>query len=180
MSTASDALSLEKWRAVVGSAGERLSLEKWRAGHRLAPCRARPTERKSLQTTCAPVDPRSTAPIVRAVVTPCPRPIPCTSPRLLHPKRASSHHMRPCSPLFPPSACHVLVPLWPKNLHGCRNRSGEVIRRVRPDDTKVDFGTRAGPDWIPVSGILVPGRPGHRMSGFTVPGRTSTGPDSPE
>jgi hypothetical protein len=33
MSTASDALSLEKWRAVVESAGERLSLEKWRAGH---------------------------------------------------------------------------------------------------------------------------------------------------
>ena len=95
MSTASDALSLEKWRAVVGSAGERLSLEKWHAGHRLAPCRSRPTERKSLQTTCAPVDPRSTAPIVRAVVAPCPRPIPSTSPRLLHPKRASGHHMRP-------------------------------------------------------------------------------------
>ena len=31
MSTASDALSLEKGRAVVGTAGERLSLEKWRA-----------------------------------------------------------------------------------------------------------------------------------------------------
>jgi len=48
MSTASDGLSLEKWRVVVGSAGERLSLEKWRAGHRLTPCRPRPTERKSL------------------------------------------------------------------------------------------------------------------------------------
>jgi hypothetical protein len=30
MWTASDALSLEKSRAVFGSAGERLSLEKWR------------------------------------------------------------------------------------------------------------------------------------------------------
>ena len=64
-----------------------------------------------------------------------------------------------------------------RSFHGCLNRSGEVIRRVRPDDPKVDFGTRTGPDWIPVSGILVPGRPGHRMSGFTDPGRTTTGPD---
>jgi hypothetical protein len=99
MSTARDGLSLEKWRAVVGSAGERLSLEKWRAGHRLAPCRPRPTERNSLQTTRAPVAPRSTAPIVRAVVAPCPRPIPCTSPRLLRPKGASGRRVRPCSPL---------------------------------------------------------------------------------
>ena len=49
-----------------------------------------------------------------------------------------------------------------------------------PEVPKFDFGTRTGPDRIPVSGILVPGRTGHRMSGFTVHGRTSTGPDSPE
>jgi hypothetical protein len=52
-----------------------------------------------LQLRAVPlVAPRS---IARTVVARCPRPIPCTGPRLMPPKGPSGCRVRPCTPLFP-------------------------------------------------------------------------------